>query len=147
MNAVSTELLLAFYGDDFTGSTDAMEALALSGLRTVLFLSPPTTELLRSKFADLRCVGVAGTSRAMSPREMDSELKPILQALWAIGAPLTHYKVCSTFDSSPAMGSIGHVIDMARHRCAATRFSAITSPRRGIRFIASTGIRPCRAIP
>jgi uncharacterized protein YgbK (DUF1537 family) len=35
-------LLLAFYGDDFTGSTDAMEALAISGYRTVLFLEPPT---------------------------------------------------------------------------------------------------------
>ena len=44
--AARSELLLAFYGDDFTGSTDAMEALALSGLRTVLFLSPPTPELL-----------------------------------------------------------------------------------------------------
>ena len=74
-------LLLAFYGDDFTGSTDAMEALALSGLRTVLFLSPPTAELLHSKFPDLRCMGVAGTSRAMSPTEMDAELKPILREL------------------------------------------------------------------
>ena len=74
-----SQLLLAFYGDDFTGSTDAMEALALSGLRTVLFLAPPTPDLLKTKFPDLRCVGVAGTSRAMSPAEMDVELKPILR--------------------------------------------------------------------
>ena len=66
--AAHSELLLAFYGDDFTGSTDAMEALALSGLRTVLFLSPPTRELLSRKFPDLRCIGVAGTSRTRSPR-------------------------------------------------------------------------------
>lgn len=118
-------LLLTFYGDDFTGSTDAMEALALSGLRTVLFLSTPTKEMLRSKFADLRCVGVAGTSRAMSPGEMDSELKPVLQALWAIGAPLTHYKVCSTFDSSPTIGSIGHVIDMARELFAGGKLISV----------------------
>ena len=107
-------LLLAFYGDDFTGSTDAMEALALSGLRTVLFLSPPTAELLHSKFPDLRCMGVAGTSRAMSPTEMDAELKPILRELWSVAAPILHYKVCSTFDSSPTVGSIGRVVDMAR---------------------------------
>ena len=44
----------------------------LSGLRTVLFLSPPTPELLARKFPDLRCIGVAGTSRAMSPAEMDA---------------------------------------------------------------------------
>ena len=36
---MSPALQLAFYGDDFTGSTDAMEALALSGLRTVLFFA------------------------------------------------------------------------------------------------------------
>jgi hypothetical protein len=68
-------LLLTFYGDDFTGSTDAMEALTLAGLRTVLFFSPPAPELLESRFADLSCMGVAGTSRAMSPAEMDRELE------------------------------------------------------------------------
>lgn len=112
--ATRSELLLAFYGDDFTGSTDAMEALALSGLRTVLFLSPPKPDFLQQKFADLRCMGVAGTSRAMSPAEMDAQLEPVLRELWALGAPLTHYKVCSTFDSAPEVGSIGHVADMAR---------------------------------
>jgi len=58
--ATRSDLLLAFYGDDFTGSTDAMEALALSGLRTVLFLSPPKPELVQQKFPDLRCIGVTG---------------------------------------------------------------------------------------
>lgn len=111
---MSTGLLLAFYGDDFTGSTDAMEALTRSGLRTVLFLSPPSPELLRERFADVRCIGVAGTSRAMSPAEMDAELAPILRELWALRAPVLHYKVCSTFDSAPEIGNIGHVIDMAR---------------------------------
>lgn len=110
-----SQLLLAFYGDDFTGSTDAMEALAVSGLRTVLFLAPPSPELVATKFPDLRCIGVAGTSRAMSPVEMDEHLQPILRELWALRAPLTHYKVCSTFDSAPEVGSIGHVADLA-HR-------------------------------
>ena len=113
--ATGSELLLAFYGDDFTGSTDAMEALAVSGLRTVLFLSPPSPSFLRAKFSDLRCIGVAGTSRAMSPAEMDEQLEPVLRELWALGAPLTHYKVCSTFDSAPEIGSIGHVADMVRN--------------------------------
>jgi uncharacterized protein YgbK (DUF1537 family) len=90
-----------------------MEALALSGLRTVLFLAPPAPEFLRRKFPDLRCIGVAGTSRAMSPAEMDQHLDPVLRELWALGAPLTHYKVCSTFDSAPEIGSIGHVADLA----------------------------------
>ena len=111
-------LLLSFYGDDFTGSTDAMEALAVSGLRTVLFLTPPSPEFLREKFSDVRCVGVAGTSRAMSPAEMDMHLAPVLDQLWALGAPITHYKVCSTFDSAPEVGSIGHVADLVRGRLA-----------------------------
>jgi len=114
--ATDPKLLLAFYGDDFTGSTDAMEALAKSGLRTVLFLSSPNPELIREKFSDLRCVGVAGTSRAMSPAEMDAEFEPVLSQLWSLGAPVTHYKVCSTFDSSPEIGNIGHVADMAHRK-------------------------------
>lgn len=110
--ASGSELLLAFYGDDFTGSTDAMEALAVSGLRTVLFLEPPEPAFVAARFPDLRCIGVAGTSRAMSPAEMDEQLDPVLRELWALKAPLTHYKVCSTFDSAPEVGSIGHVADM-----------------------------------
>ena len=31
-------LLISYYGDDFTGSTDVMEALASNGIPTVLFL-------------------------------------------------------------------------------------------------------------
>jgi 3-oxoisoapionate kinase len=109
-------LQLAFYGDDFTGSTDAMEALALSGLRTILFLRAPSADEIATRYADVKCVGVAGTSRAMSPTEMDAELLPILEVLWSLRPPLLHYKVCSTFDSRPQIGSIGHVVDRAR-RC------------------------------
>ena len=42
--AHSNELLLTFYGDDFTGSTDAMESRARAGVRTILFLEPPAPE-------------------------------------------------------------------------------------------------------
>ncbi len=118
---MSTKPLLAFYGDDFTGSSDAMEALALAGLRTVLFLAPPSAQVLQARFADARCIGVAGTSRAMSPAQMDAGLMPVLRSLWSLGAPLLHYKVCSTFDSSPAVGNIGHVIDYARAQLTGAR--------------------------
>ncbi len=33
--------LVSYYGDDFTGSTDVMEALASNGIATVLFLDVP----------------------------------------------------------------------------------------------------------
>ena len=106
-------LLVAYYGDDFTGSTDVMEALATAGVRTALFLKPPTPKQLAA-FPGLRAFGIAGASRTMSPREMDQALPPIFRALHRSGAVLAHYKVCSTFDSSPEIGSIGHVIDLGQ---------------------------------
>ena len=109
-------LRLAFYGDDFTGSTDALEVLAFAGLECALFLEPPTAAALQ-KFGHLDAIGIAGDSRGMSPQEMDLALPPLLQALSAL-APIVHYKVCSTFDSSPAIGSIGHVIEIARQHLA-----------------------------
>jgi uncharacterized protein YgbK (DUF1537 family) len=52
-------LLLAFYADDFTGATDAMEALSGGGARTTLVLDP--VALNRTPLPpQVRCVGVAG---------------------------------------------------------------------------------------
>jgi len=107
-----TDLLLTFYGDDFTGSTDSMEALVLGGVPTVLFLEPPTPEFIDLYFPHIRALGVAGVSRSMSPERMDAELSPQFIALKALGAPLLHYKICSTFDSSPTVGSIGHALEI-----------------------------------
>lgn len=104
-------LLLAYYGDDFTGSTDAMEAMTAAGVPTVLCLEPPSPALLE-RFPDLGCVGLAGSSRGRSPQWMDTELPQAFASLAALGAPILHYKVCSTFDSSPDVGSIGHAIDL-----------------------------------
>ena len=106
-------LRLAFYGDDFTGSTDALEVLAFAGLRCALFLKPPSVETLDA-LGPFDAVGVAGDSRSMSPEEMDQNLPQTLSALAALPVPLVHYKVCSTFDSSAAVGSIGRVMDLAR---------------------------------
>ncbi len=108
-----SRLLLTFYGDDFTGSTDAMEALSLRGIPTVLFLKPPAPADLQP-FPNIRAVGVAGASRSQTTEWMDRELPPIFQALRELGAPLCHYKVCSTFDSSPARGSIGRAVELGR---------------------------------
>ncbi len=109
------DLILTYYGDDFTGSTDSMEALTLGGVRTVLFLrEPPTPEQLQARFADVQAIGVAGVSRSMSPAQMAAELRPKFAQLKQFGAPFFHYKVCSTFDSAPHMGSIGCAIDIGQ---------------------------------
>ncbi|SDG72573.1 Uncharacterized conserved protein YgbK, DUF1537 family [Bradyrhizobium sp. Rc2d] len=104
---------LAFYGDDFTGSTDALEAVAFAGLRAALFLRPPTPDVLQH-FGDLEVVGLAGVSRGMSSAEMTERLPGDFRYLASLGAPIVHYKVCSTFDSSPEIGSIGRVIEIAK---------------------------------
>lgn len=108
--------LLAFYGDDFTGSTDVMEVLQWAGLRTVLFLEPPQPEQLAA-FDNLRAFGIAGWSRNMSCEEMDAELKPALESLRESGATFVHYKTCSTFDSSPNIGCIGKALEIGRAMC------------------------------
>lgn len=108
-----SSLLLTYYGDDLTGSTDALEALERHGVSTVLFTRLPSEEQ-RQRFADCRAIGLAGTSRSESPEWMKRELRPALQWLAARGAPLTHYKTCSTFDSSPQTGSIGCAMEVGR---------------------------------
>ena len=106
-------LRLAFYGDDFTGSTDALEVLAFAGLRCALFLKPPNLDTL-SALGPFDAIGVAGDSRSLSPVEMEAQLPSVLAALSALPLPMVHYKVCSTFDSSPQVGCIGKVMDLAR---------------------------------
>lgn len=106
-------LKLAFYGDDFTGSTDALEVLAFGGLRCALFLSVPTSAQM-AVLGGFDAIGVAGASRAMSPDEMDAELPDVLSGLAALAPQIVHYKVCSTFDSAPAVGNIGRVIELSR---------------------------------
>jgi 3-oxoisoapionate kinase len=108
----SGRLRLAFYGDDFTGSTDALEVLAFSGLRCALFLAVPNPERMQA-LGGFDAIGVAGSTRAMTNAELDTHLPGVFSALAALPTPLVHYKVCSTFDSAPATGSIGRVMELA----------------------------------
>ena len=87
-----TRLRLAFYGDDFTGSTDALEVLAFAGLRCALFLSVPSAQTLRA-LGPFDAIGIAGASRGMSPAEMQLELPAVLSALASLPTALVHYKM------------------------------------------------------
>jgi uncharacterized protein YgbK (DUF1537 family) len=118
LTASLPNLVMGFYGDDFTGSTDAMEALTCGGLRTVLFLEPPRLEQL-ARYEGLRAVGIAGCSRSLPPQRMDIELTKAFSSLRDLSLPIVHYKVCSTFDSSPQIGSIGRAIDLGAEIFAA----------------------------
>jgi len=108
-----TRPLISYYGDDFTGSTDVMEALASNGVETVLFLTVPDAGLL-SRFSGARAFGLAGTSRSETPDWMDTHLRAAFGWLKTLDAELCHYKVCSTFDSAPHVGNIGRAIEIGR---------------------------------
>lgn len=99
-------LLFAYYGDDFTGSTDALEFLSRAGIKTALFMDVPTAEQL-AHYPDIEAIGVAGMTRAMSPDRMRAELQQAFNALNRLDVEQVHYKVCSTFDSSPKVGNVG----------------------------------------
>jgi len=105
------DLRIAFYGDDFTGSTDVLEALSMAGLRTVLFLEPPTADQL-ARFPGLQALGVAGRTRALGVDDLEVELRRVFGRFAELRPPLVHYKTCSTFDSSPEVGSVGRAIDV-----------------------------------
>lgn len=107
------QILLAFYGDDFTGSTDALESLSLAGAQTRLFIDPPSAATLAS-LPDLQAFGIAGKTRSLPPAAMEASLRPAFEQLKQMGIRHIHYKVCSTFDSSPQVGSIGKVMDLAK---------------------------------
>jgi 3-oxoisoapionate kinase len=109
--------LYAYYGDDFTGSTDVLEALSLAGVGTVLFIGLPA-EARWSEFAGCRAFGIAGESRSRPPEWMSHHLPPVLRRLGALRAPIVHYKTCSTFDSSPQVGSIGRALEIGRETLA-----------------------------
>lgn len=115
-------ILLAFYGDDFTGSTDALEFISRAGAEAVLFTEPPGPEQLK-RFPGLQAYGIAGATRALTPDQMETVLFPAFEKMKAAGAAFIHYKVCSTFDSSPSIGSIGKAID-----CGSAVFSNALIP-------------------
>ena len=105
--------LLTYYGDDFTGSTDVMESMASHDVKTVLFTRLPTAEEFQP-FANYEAVGLAGTSRSQTPDWMDQNLPQAFEWLKSLDARFCHYKVCSTFDSSPGIGNIGRAVEIGQ---------------------------------
>ncbi|MBO1040071.1 four-carbon acid sugar kinase family protein [Brucella pituitosa] len=113
MSQASNELLLSYYGDDLTGSTDVMEAMASNGVDTVLFMNVPDEALL-SRFSHCKAIGLAGTSRSETPEWMQENLTPAFNWLKSLNAAIAHYKVCSTFDSAPHVGNIGKAVEIGK---------------------------------
>jgi 3-oxoisoapionate kinase len=105
-------VLVAWYGDDYTGAASVLEVLSFAGIDSVLFLDVPTAAQ-RARFTGCRAIGIAGSARSRSPSWMDTHLPAAYATLAEFAAPITQYKYCSTFDSTPAIGSIGRAIELA----------------------------------
>ena len=109
--------LMAWYGDDFTGSAAVLEVLAFAGVSGVLVLKLPTAPQ-RDRFSGAQAVGLAGAARAQSPQWMETNLPAVYEWLRDWGAEVVLYKVCSTLDSAPQIGSIGRAIDIGQRTFA-----------------------------
>ncbi|MEY8827681.1 four-carbon acid sugar kinase family protein [Sedimentitalea sp. XS_ASV28] len=100
-----------FIGDDFTGASDTLATFASAGWRTRLFLKPPRPE----DCAGLDTIGFATSLRAQAPDAALDVIADLWPAIEALAPQTIHLKVCSTFDSSPMIGSIGAIAnDLAR---------------------------------
>jgi 3-oxoisoapionate kinase len=109
---------IAWYGDDFTGATDTLATLTQAGLRAILFLDVPTLEQ-QSRAGDalggeLDAIGIAGATRAMAPAQIARTLAPVASYFASLRPDVLHYKVCSTFDSSPQVGNIAAAVRALR---------------------------------
>lgn len=103
-----------FYGDDFTGSVDALLQFARRGWTGRLFTRLPDAATLRRAAQEADVVGVAGISRSLAPDEMDAELRPVFAAFAALEPDIVQYKACSTADSAPDVGNLGRVVELGR---------------------------------
>lgn len=105
---------VAYYGDDFTGSVDVLLQFARYGLSGRLFTALPSEAALREAADEADVVGIAGIARSLPVGALETEVAPAFAALRELDVPVVQYKACSTADSSPTIGSIGRVLELAR---------------------------------
>jgi len=108
---------IVFCADDFTGASDTLATLARAGLNARLYLTAPEqTQSVGKNDPDLGpdsldAFGVATSLRAMGVEDGVATIGTIANSLAGVGNGLYHFKICSTFDSSPETGNIAAVAD------------------------------------
>ncbi len=98
-------MLLGCIADDFTGATDLASTLVRMGMRTVQVIGVPDGPL-----PEADAIVIALKSRTAPVQDAIAWSLAACDALLAGGAKQIMFKVCSTFDSTPA-GNIGPVAD------------------------------------
>jgi 3-dehydrotetronate 4-kinase len=99
-------IVLGCIADDFTGATDLANNLVRSGMRVVLTVDVPTED----GQVDADAVVVALKSRTVAASAAVEQSLRACRWLRQQGAGQIYFKICSTFDSTPA-GNIGPVIE------------------------------------
>lgn len=105
---------LMFYGDDFTGSADLVMQYQRYGFAGLIFLGAPDVDKLRDAAERYPVVGIAGVTRAMPPEQIERTIAPALRAFHDLHPDFVQYKVCSTADSSPTIGSFEPAVRLGR---------------------------------
>ncbi|MGR6968001.1 four-carbon acid sugar kinase family protein [Geodermatophilus sp. URMC 61] len=102
---------IGFLADDLTGASDVLAQAHAYGLDAMLVLDPG-----RSMPDDADVVGIAGPARSLAGDALDEAVRSGLAPLASLDLSVLLYKVCSTFDSSPTVGSIGRGIELLHER-------------------------------
>ena len=102
-------MILGVIADDFTGATDVASMLVRAGLRTVQVIGVPGGAVA-AEVASADAVVVALKSRTSPAAAAVADAMAALRWLQGAGAQQFYFKVCSTFDSTPA-GNIGPVAE------------------------------------
>jgi uncharacterized protein YgbK (DUF1537 family) len=125
-------MILGCIADDFTGATDLANNLVRAGMRVVQTIGVPATPAEVAGLGDADAVVVALKSRTAPVEEAVAQSLAACRWLRAGGAQQIYFKVCSTFDSTPA-GNIGPVAqalmaELAQQTAAPITDFAIVTP-------------------
>ncbi|SIS92580.1 four-carbon acid sugar kinase family protein [Paracoccus saliphilus] len=103
---------IVFLADDFTGASDSLASYARRGCKTRLLVDTDMDSVPHG----LDAVGIATDLRSLKPERAITQIERIWPMIARLSPERLHYKVCSTFDSSPTIGSIGAIASELRAR-------------------------------
>ena len=134
-------MILGCIADDFTGATDLANNLVRAGMRVVQTIGVPATPVEAAGLGEVDAVVVALKSRTAPVEEAVAQSVAACRWLRAGGAQQIYFKVCSTFDSTPA-GNIGPVAQALMAHLGAEAAAASTSTGAGARPVTKPSAGP-----